>query len=215
MASAQPDTPTFNRQYALDLSGDISPLLHPDFKGFFGDAVDVTARASQLSDGSIRVDTLSMQSNSLDLQGDLMLAPGGWPERIALNGRIASPDGAPVHLPLSGPRTMVSSAHLTIAYDAATGDLWTARAALADLTQGDLIIDAATLSGSGQLRAGAEGAAPLFDGAVRFDVKNIQPTRPPRVRRRNRHGFDRCIAVQLAKRRCLGDFEPETGRRRL
>ncbi|MCK0170495.1 translocation/assembly module TamB domain-containing protein [Aliiroseovarius sp. S1123] len=178
VASAQPDTPTFDRQYALDLSGDISPLLHPDFKGFFGDAVDVTTRASQLSDGSIRVDTLSVQSNSLDLKGDLMLAPGGWPERIALNGRIASPDGAPVHLPLSGPRTMVSSAHLTIAYDAATGELWTARAALADLTQGDLIIDAATLSGSGQLRAGAEGAAPLFDGAVRFDVKNIQPTRP-------------------------------------
>ena len=178
VASAQPDTHTYDRQYALDLTGDISPLLHPDFKAFFGDSVDVIARASQLSDGSTRIDTLSMQSASLDLKGDLMLAPGGWPQRIALSGRIASPDGTPVHLPLSGPRTMVSSADLTIAYDAATGDLWTARAKLSELKQNDLIIDAATLSGSGQLRAGADGSAPLIDGAVRFDAKNIQPTRP-------------------------------------
>ena len=72
----------------------------------------------------------------------------------------------------------MSSADLTIAYDAATGDLWTARATLAGLTQSDLSIDVATFSGSGQLRAGVEGSAPLIDGAVRLDAKNILPTRP-------------------------------------
>ncbi|WP_282064995.1 translocation/assembly module TamB domain-containing protein [Aliiroseovarius marinus] len=178
VTSTQPDTPEFDRTYALELSGDISPLLHPDFKTFFGDNVDVSARASQLSDGATRIDTLSMQSEALNVTGNVQLAPNGWPTRIALNGRIAAPDGTPVRLPLSGPRTLVSSADLTIAYDAATGDLWTARANLAGLTQSDLNINAATLSGSGQLRAGVDGSASLIDGAVRLDAKNILPTRP-------------------------------------
>ncbi len=176
--SPVPGTAAFDRAYVLELSGDIAPLLHPDFKTFFGDKVDVSARASQLSDGATRIDTLSMQSEALNVTGNVQLAPNGWPTRIALNGRIASPDDTPVRLPLSGPRTMVSSADLTIAYDAATGDLWTARAKLADLTQSDLRIDAATLSGSGQLRAGVDGSAPLIDGAVRLDANGILPTRP-------------------------------------
>ncbi|NDW52057.1 translocation/assembly module TamB domain-containing protein [Aliiroseovarius sp. PrR006] len=178
VASAQDVTPAFDRQYALDLSGDISPLLHPDFKGFFGDAVDVSARASQLSDGSTRIDTLSMQSNSLEVTGNLKLAPDGWPERIALTGRIASPNGTHVRLPLSGPRTLVSSANIIVAYDVTTGDLWTARADLADFSQDDLRIDAATLTGSGQMRAGGNGTAPLIDGAVRLVANSIQPKSP-------------------------------------
>lgn len=172
------EDPANDRQFALNLSGDISPLLHPEYHGFFGDAVELTARAAQLADGSTRVDTLSMQSASLDLTGDLVLAPNGWPQRVALRGKIASPDGQPVRLPMSGPGTMVSSANLNIAYDASTGDLWTARAIIADLTQDDLSIKAVGLTGSGQLRAGVEGTAPTIGGALQFDTRNIQPQSP-------------------------------------
>ncbi|WP_424940123.1 translocation/assembly module TamB domain-containing protein [Aliiroseovarius sp. S253] len=169
---------TNDRQFALDLSGDISPLLHPDYHAFFGKAVDLTARAAQFSDGSTRVDALSMQSASLDITGDLVLAPSGWPQRVALRGKIAAPDGKPVRLPMSGPGTKVSSVDLNIAYDVSTGDLWTASANLADLAQDDLTIETAKLTGSGRLRAGEDGAAPVIDGAVQFDTHNIQPKSP-------------------------------------
>ena len=172
------DEPANDRQFAVDLSGDISPLLHSDYHAFFGDAVNLTARAAQSSDGSTRIDALSMRSASLDLTGNLELTPNGWPERMALRGKIASPDGQPVRLPISGPRTMVSSVDLKIAYDASTGDLWTARASLAKLTQDDLTIETAKLTGSGRLRAGDDKVASLLDGALQIDARNIKPDSP-------------------------------------
>lgn len=175
---AQTDTATADRQIALDLSGDISPLLHPDFQGFFGEAVTLTARASQPSDGTTRVDALSIKSASLDLTGDLLLAPDGWPKRVALHGKIAAPDGQPVRLPVSGAPMRVTSADIAIAYDNSEGDGWNADINLDALVQDDLRIDTVRLHGSGTARAGTDTSDPVLNGALRFDAQGVHPDSP-------------------------------------
>ncbi|MCK0143497.1 translocation/assembly module TamB domain-containing protein [Aliiroseovarius sp. F20344] len=172
-----PTTAT-ERQYALDLSGDITALLHPDYHGFFGETVDLTARAVQQADGSTRIDALSLQSASMDIQGNLVLSPAGWPERVAVEGKIASQDGGLVHLPIAGDRTQVSSVDLKVDFDASTGDQWIATANLKDLTREDLTVQAANLNGSGVLRAGKAGAPAQIDGRVGFDVAGVLPQSP-------------------------------------
>ncbi|SMR71736.1 autotransporter secretion inner membrane protein TamB [Aliiroseovarius halocynthiae] len=177
-ASEQAGDTKPDRQFAVDLSGDLTPLVHSDYHGFFGDAVNLTARAAQAANGATRIETLSLTSASLSLTGDMTLAPGGWPERLALNGQIASPDGSPVRLPMSGPPTLVSSVDLNLAYDAQTGDLWTASANLSNLTQDALRLDAARLTGSGQLVQGNAETDPVINGALQVDLRSIDPGSP-------------------------------------
>lgn len=96
------------RQFAAELGGNVVPLFLPQYAYFFGPDVQLDVAGTRATDGRLDLSRLNLSTRALQLQGALVVAADGLPERIALTGRIASADGQPVLLPLSGPETRVA-----------------------------------------------------------------------------------------------------------
>lgn len=155
--------------FRADLSGDMAPLLLPDYATFFGNDLRLAANGQRAADGRLVLDTFDFRTRAMTLAGSLVLAADGLPERFALTGQIGL-DGAPVLLPLTtDQRTEITEADLTLAFDATQGDGWTADVALTGLDRDDVKLQSATITGTGHIRrptAANPGAS--FDGA--FDI---------------------------------------------
>lgn len=157
--------------FAANLSGDLAPLFLPDYAAFFGPRVGLVATGTAHADGRLDLTRAHLTAQALDLTGALALGPDGSPRRFALQGRIAQPDGAPVLLPLATDLPLrVQSADITLGYDRAQDEGWTAEARLAGLERDDLRLSLATLSGSGRIAPGQFGAT------LRLDAEGVQPT---------------------------------------
>lgn len=165
------------RAFRAALEGDIAPLFAPDFQQFFGDEVRLLAEGAALPDGRFRLDTLDLVTQELQLAGNLALGPTGLPERVALDGTVASRDGSPVLLPLAGPRTTLDRASLSIAFDAAASDDWDADITVTGLTRPDLVIDRLALTGTGRLTA-EDGMATGATGRLDFAAEGLTPEDP-------------------------------------
>ncbi|WP_424944943.1 translocation/assembly module TamB domain-containing protein [Aliiroseovarius crassostreae] len=193
--SDDPNAPATDQAFRVNLSGDIAPVFVPEFREFFGDNINLTASGSRAPDGALQLDQMDLKTEALVLAGSLALSPDGWPERFALTGRIAHDDGAPVLLPMSGPRTRIKGADLDLSYDSADGEDWTARLVIADLTRPDLTLNIAQVSAGGALRRGDGAAIGAVTGALTLALQGIAPSDPalakaigPRLS--GRMGFD-------------------------
>ncbi len=145
---------SFDRTYSLDLGGDVTSLFLPQYRDFFGPDVALQASGTQFAKGGLVLDTLDLRGQSVALKGSAAIDAEGWPERFDLTGQIGAPDQNAVVLPLSGPQTTLGSADLTITYDAATGDVWTANLNATDFERPGLGIPTLNLSGGGIIQRG-------------------------------------------------------------
>ncbi|MCI2400238.1 translocation/assembly module TamB domain-containing protein [Aliiroseovarius subalbicans] len=150
-ATGAQDNTTGTRRFAAQLGGDIAPLFLPEYRDFFGDDIRLALTGEHNGDGEIRLEDLSLGTDALRLDGQAALAPGGWPTRIALSGRIARPEGSAVLLPLSGAQTRVQSADLALNFDAATDDSWRANFSAAELSREGFEVETMVLEATGQL----------------------------------------------------------------
>lgn len=155
------------KAFSADLDGDLRPLLAADYRPFFGPQMQLALAGQQPEGGGLELDQLTLTTQAVSLTGDLSLAPDGWPTRFDLNGQVAAQDGSDVLLPLSGPRTYLSSATLALAFDAAKGDTWTAAMNIRDLRQAGNAFDRLALEGTGQIQPGATAAGGAFDLSAR------------------------------------------------
>ncbi|QFS84231.1 hypothetical protein FIU97_15865 [Roseivivax sp. THAF40] len=158
------DTPGtgFNAQIA----GDIRPLLTPENREFFGENLSLDVAGQSLATGELTIDTLALDSDAIQLNGDLALGPDKWPERIRLTGRIGGVDGGPIQLPIPGAPTRMESADLNVRYDAEQGDGWTAELSVVEFEQPTLSADQFRLNGSGTLIRGTGNAIGRVEGRV-------------------------------------------------
>lgn len=162
------------RRFALEVQGDVTPLVAPQFRDFFGPEVALTVAGARGPDGALRLDALSVETRSLTLEGSAELGPSGWPERLQLEGRIGDVDGGPVLLPVAGGETTVGSVTLDVALDAGAGDRWTGRFEIEDLARPGLAVPRLTLDGGGVIEA-AEGAqVGTFTGALDYAAEGIE-----------------------------------------
>ncbi|MCB1336573.1 MAG: translocation/assembly module TamB domain-containing protein [Maritimibacter sp.] len=159
--------------FTAELAGDPSPLLAPDYRGFFGDDVRLSLAGARDAAGWTELSRLEIVTEALDLAGSAVIGAGGWPERVALSGRVAAPDGAPVVLPFGGDQTRIARADITLDYDAAAGDDWHAEAVLDGLGQADMTLDRATITAEGTLTLAADGTPPGFAGHVALTADGI------------------------------------------
>jgi translocation and assembly module TamB len=165
--------------FSADLSGDLAPLFLPDYAEFFGDAIALQAEGRREASGRLDLSRLGLETRALVLNGSLVMAADGLPERFDLTGQLGSPDGLPVLLPLtSDVQTRVARADLTLAYDRAKGEGWRGRAALQGLSRSDLAADQVQITGSGRISRGTSGAAPVVGATLRFDASGLSPTDP-------------------------------------
>ncbi len=163
--TSRSQTETGDHVIAVDLGGDISPLVIADYRDFFGDDVTLQSQVTLFEDGRIALEGLSLRSAALSLSGDVALRADGHPQAFHLTGRLADPNAPSVRLPIPNQDLRIGAADLDIFFDAAEGE----RVSGQFLVQG---LDADTLS-IAQISAEIAGAITEQDGAVSAVVASL------------------------------------------
>ena len=141
--------PSGGRAFTLDAQGDITALVLPRYRDFFGSRVRLSTAGSIAADGAFDLDTLSLDARALSLSGQARVTPDGWPERLTLTGRIAGPDGRPVALPFGGGDIAVGTVLIEIDHDAGAGDAWRGTFGVTDLSTPALRLPDLAVTGGG------------------------------------------------------------------
>ncbi len=162
------------RRFTVDIGGDIAPVFAPDYRPFFGDAVALQADVTRFPDGRTLLEGLDLSAGALTLQGRALIGADALPVEIAVEGAIASADGTPVLLPLSGPETRVDRVDLQVSYDAAQSEDWQGTFRIAGLDRPGFKAEALELDGTGRIAQGETGGvtANLDFAARRLDFGN-------------------------------------------
>jgi translocation and assembly module TamB len=149
-----PDAPL---AFAAELAGDLRPMVTADLRPFFGPDTTLAAAGSRAPDGATTLDRLTIRTDRLRLDGDARLAADGVPERFALTGQLAAPDGTPVRLPVPGPALRLAGADLSLGFDAAEVESWSLTAVARSVDRDGTRIDRLELGGGGTIGRGASG----------------------------------------------------------
>ncbi|MGR3496936.1 translocation/assembly module TamB domain-containing protein [Citreimonas sp.] len=144
--------------FAVDIGGDLAPLLAPEYRDFLGDRIALVASGARLPDGAITLDTLSVDAAALDLEGSARIGADGWPDRFDLDADITPAEGEDdVLLPLGGPQIRLAEAQLSAQYDRAESDTWQLSGTVQDFVRDSVEIGRVTLDGSGRIAPEAGG----------------------------------------------------------
>ncbi|MEM6305371.1 MAG: translocation/assembly module TamB domain-containing protein [Pseudomonadota bacterium] len=118
------DTP--DRRLQADIGGDITALLAPEYRDFFGEDVQLRLDALREGSGAIEVSDFTLRAQAAALRGQVTLNAENWPTFVDVTGSIANAQGTPVLLPGGGADTTVERVDLNVAYDAGDDDAFDA-----------------------------------------------------------------------------------------
>lgn len=164
-------------QFSANLDGDLAPLFLPEYAAFFGSDIALKAAGARSADGRMQLSKLSLKTRVLALTGNLAIAADGLPEKFSLNAVLASPDGAPVLLPLTtDQKTRLSRANLDLTFDAAQSDEWGVTGVIAGFDRPDIQISRLSLDGSGKISRSTTGT--LFKFSTQFGAAGLLPKDP-------------------------------------
>ena len=168
------------RTFALNLSGDISPLLQPAYRDFFGTAVSLEAEGIDIPGVRTDLTRLVLDSAGVDVTGRLNLTPERIPSAAALTVRLGLADQKELLLPIAGQSTYVQDGTLLVRYDASKGEGWTLSGNLNGFRRPDVAVDALTLNGTGRVLRGAvsTGGSARILGNIDFDAKGVSLADP-------------------------------------
>lgn len=169
--ATQPDRQ--DQDFALDLSGDVRPLLAPGYHPFFGTNALLRLAGTRAGDGGLALSNLTVAADQLVLRGTGTFDAQGWPEALDLTGRLGSGRGDAVQLPVSGAPVLVRDMSLKVDYDAAQGDAWTAAFDITSLTRDGVAIDALALAGGGTLTPGAGAGRGRFTADLDYAARGL------------------------------------------
>lgn len=161
------------RGFSLDVRGDITPLLAPDYREFFGTDVQLLVQGEREGSGAASLSALQITTASLNLAGTADFSAQGWPERFALKGQIGTEGGDPVLLPVAGAATTVQAMTLDVQFDAGADNGWTGDFALTDFARPGLLIPDLTLSGGGVIVQATEAVPGRFSADLSYAAQGI------------------------------------------
>ncbi len=175
---AQPgDTTPQPRRFTARIGGDIAPLFAPQYRDFFGSDIRLAVEGAMLPTGETDLSTLHLAAKGMNIDGQVNIGGDGLPLLLDLTAKIGTPGGPAVLLPVSGASTEITSADLTMSFDASKGNGWQGKLALTGLKTQSLAAQSLTLDGKGTIaRAGPSGGK--VDGTVSFDGAGLLPTDP-------------------------------------
>ena len=148
--------------FDADLSGDVTELFAPQYKDFFGENLSLKARGSKASDGSMELEQLDLNAQSVTLSGTGLIDGDGTPVRFDLAGRISDETGDRVVVPSTSDISL-QNALLDLNFDAEVSDNWDFTFDLLEPHFGDTKLDRALLTGGGTITETAQGAQVLAD----------------------------------------------------
>jgi translocation and assembly module TamB len=149
-------TDTIEQTFQFDLGGDVTALFLPEYRDFFGPDVRLAAAGTSTDQGTA-LSALTIETQSLRLNGAANLDETGWPTDFALTGDLGRDDGAPILLPISGTQTFLRSATLDIGFDAGAGDQWRAKIDAQDFVREGISIPHLNLTGGGAIAPDRSG----------------------------------------------------------
>lgn len=161
-----------DRRILADIGGDITAVILPEYRDFFGPDVSLKADALIGADGTIALSELDLQAAAVDLQGELRLSEDQWPSYIDISGNISRADGEPVLVPGGGGDTTVGRVVLNVVYDIDEGEAYEAIFNISDLTTTTAMIDQTSLRSKGTL-TGAKGNVGQLIGAINFVARGV------------------------------------------
>ncbi len=159
------------RRFAVDLGGDLAPMLAPDYQTFLGPDVQLTAEAAQRPDGTLTLELLDLRAAALELRATAEIAPDGWPHLLSLDGTIEPPQGDRILLPLSGPQTYVESVRLTGSFDSSEGNGWQIEGRAEGVERDAARLDTVGFAGSGVIDRDTDRVS----GRLELDAGGIDP----------------------------------------
>lgn len=159
--------------FRADLSGDIDPLLKPDYRPFFGPGLRLVVRGQTENDGGLSIDTLALNTQALRVTGSLASGAAGRLETANLKAAITPPAGnAAIILPIPGASTTLAGADMSLQKTAAGH--WALSGDLRQLSRPEANLSEATLRASGTMVAAGDGAeGTVLDGQIQLDVGGI------------------------------------------
>ena len=160
--------------FALNIGGDLTPLLAADYQGFFGPDVSLVATGSLTDRGVFSLNNLDLTAQSLTLQGQAVIGQNGWPETIALTGTVADASGQPVLLPIGGPKTYVDTIDLSVTYDQSVSNEWTGNFDIINFDRPGLGIENITLQGGGLIVNGSGEAQGRVTADLTYGADGLQ-----------------------------------------
>ncbi len=169
---------TFDRAFALDLSGDLRPLMADQYDPFFGANAVLRTEGTLFGIGGLRLSNLTLGTDKLVLRGQARLDADYWPLSFDLRGRLGNADGTAVRLPLGGTPTEVSGMSLDVTFDAEAGDRWTGAFDITGLTREGVSADTLALSGGGTITPGGGMRSGDFTGDLSFAARGIALSDP-------------------------------------
>lgn len=161
------------RNFGLSLRGDISPMLAPEFRDFFGTDVGLEADGARRANGQIDLTRLVLDSAGVAISGRLSLSREHAPLAAALTVRLGLPDGRALVLPVSGGQTTVGNGVLRLRFDGSKSDDWTLSGNIGNLSQPDFRIGELALDGKGRVLGSGAGSTRIV-GATTFDARGIE-----------------------------------------
>ncbi|WP_299043245.1 translocation/assembly module TamB domain-containing protein [uncultured Tateyamaria sp.] len=153
------------------LDGDVTALILPEYRSFFGPDVGLTARGSTDADGALTLEDFALDTRALQLAGEAALNGDGWPSFLDISGTLADPSGDPVAVP-GADGTTLSGAELVIDFDASQSDALVARITATDLDAAGNGVQEVALTFDGTL-SGAVGTIGALAGRVDFDATGV------------------------------------------
>ncbi|QBY02029.1 hypothetical protein E2K80_15895 [Rhodophyticola sp. CCM32] len=142
---------------ALDMSGDVTAIVLPQYRDFFGPDVSLIARVTQDATGVLTADPLHLETAAIALDGQVVLNAARQPESFMLIGQINPADGDRVRLPIADGAISIGDARLDVGYTRSLGNSWTGRFALTDLIASELTAETVTLDISGEITEADQG----------------------------------------------------------
>jgi translocation and assembly module TamB len=158
-----------SRRVAGRIAGDISPLLAPQFRPFFGSSVSLDIDGARDAGGTTTLSAFELATEQARFGGQITLTPQGWPAQMDITGRIADPSGARIRLPVEGGETFVDLVDLTVRFDADRSNAWSGIFDITGAEADGLRAQQISLVAGGTLMLdqgalGAVDAAALFQG---------------------------------------------------
>lgn len=167
--------PQVDRQLLLDVNGDLSSLIAPQFQVFFDGNSRLVAGGRRKPDGGVALDRLDLTTNAMYLSGWLETAPDGFLSAMLLNGALASNDGSRVLLPSPDGDTYLQQADLRFQFDGLSG--WGGNIKVDDLSIGDTIFGTTEFDLSGAVENGALPEQRRLTGQITGQFAEISSAR--------------------------------------
>ena len=169
---AAPEGSAAPRRFNARFAGDVSPLLQPAYRDFFGTNTLLEADGTMLPGQRTDLTRLVLESDGIDLRGRLGLSAANVPLAAALTIRLGLPGGDAMLLPLAGAATYVQAGTLRLRFDAEKGSQWTLEGDLSGLRRPGLTIDTVRLAGDGVVAADP-GQTARITGRMAFDLDGL------------------------------------------